>query len=193
MKRVAFQFAVPASRALAATALLATIAFSSPARAASADLVRLPAVGAPQPPVMLADVASMQAPPASAAATTPAKMDKESTARVEAQIKHLHEKLQITSAQEDKWNNVAQVMRDNAEKVTSLAIARSENAKTMTAVDDLKSYAAITEAHETGMEKLLPVFTALYDGMSDGQKKAADEEFRHHHEHEHEHHGHAHS
>ena len=193
MKQVAFQFAVPASRAIAATALLATLVFSSASRAASADLLRLPVAGALPPTLMLADTAPMQAPPPSAAATTPAKMDKESAERVEAQIKHLHEKLQITSAQEGMWSNVAQVMRDNADKLTSLAIARSENAKTMTAVDDLKSYAAITEAHETGMEKLLPVFTTLYDSMSDVQKKAADEEFRHHHEHEHEHHGHAHS
>ena len=191
MKRVAFQFAVPASRTIAATALFAAMVFSSPSRAASDDLVRLPAAGAPQPTLMLADAAPMQAPPPSAAATTPAKMDKESAERVEAQIKHLHEKLQITSAQEGMWSNVAQVMRDNADKLTSLASARRENAKTMTAIDDLKSYAAITEAHETGMEKLLPVFTTLYEGMSDVQKKAADEEFRHHHEHEH--HGHAHS
>jgi hypothetical protein len=191
MKRVAFQFAVPASRAIAATALLATLVFSSASRAASADLVRLPAAGAPQSTLMVADAAPMQASPPSAA--SPAKMDKESAERVEAQIKHLHEKLQITPAQEGMWSNVAQVMRDNADKLTSLAIARSENAKTMTAVDDLKSYAAITEAHEAGMEKLLPVFTTLYDSMSDVQKKAADEEFRHHHEHEHEHHRHAHS
>ena len=173
MKRIAFQFASPASRAIAATAFLTAMAFASPAHAAAADPVRAPA---------------------STTAETPASMDKESAERVEAQIKHLHEKLGITAAQEDKWKDVAQVMRDNADKLTSLAKARSENAKTTTAVDDLKSYAAITEAHETGIEKLLPVFTTLYDSMSDAQKKAADEEFRHHHEegHEHHHHGHAH-
>lgn len=171
MKRIAFQFANPASRAIAATAFLAAIACASPAQAAAAD-----PVGAP----------------ASTAAETPATMDKESAERVEGQIKHLHEKLEITAAQEDKWKDVARVMRDNASKLTALVKARSENAKTMTAVDDLKSYAAITEAHETGVEKLLPVFTALYDSLSDAQKKAADEEFRHRHGdgHEHHHHGH---
>ena len=85
------------------------------------------------------------------------------------------------------WKSVAQVMRDNADKLDSLVKARIEHAKTMTAVDDLKSYAEITEAQETGVGKLLPVFTTLYDSMSDVQKKAADTEFREHHHHEHPH------
>ena len=118
-------------------------------------------------------------------------IDKDSEVeRTEAHIKHLHEKLQITAEQEDKWNKVAKVMRDNADKLTVLAKARLENAKTMTAVDDLKSYAEITEAHEEGIGKLLPAFTSLYDSMSDDQKKVADEEFRNHHHGKHHHHGH---
>src|SRR5258708_18743000 len=153
MKLVAFQFANPALRAIAATALLAAIAFASPSRAASGDLA--------------------QAPPTKSGAA-PAAVAKESAESVEASIKHLHKQLQITAAQEDMWKNVAQVMRDNADKLSSLVKARIEHAKTMTAVDDLKSYAEITEAQETGVGKLLPVFTTLYDSMSDVQKKAAD-------------------
>jgi len=57
--------------------------------------------------------------------------------------------------------------------------ARTENAKTMTAVDDLKSYSEITDAHADGIKKFTPVFATLYDSMSDAQKKQADALFRH--------------
>ena len=51
--------------------------------------------------------------------------------------------------------------------------------KDMTAVDDLKSYGDITEAHLNGIRKLTPLFADLYAGMSDPQKKEADTLFRH--------------
>jgi periplasmic protein CpxP/Spy len=99
--------------------------------------------------------------------------------RVEARITDMHAKLKITQAQEDQWAKVAQVMRDNEKAVEPLIKARAENAKTMTAVDDLKSYAEITDAHADGIKKFTPVFAALYDSMSDAQKKQADALFRH--------------
>jgi hypothetical protein len=48
----------------------------------------------------------------------------------------------------------------------------------MTAVDDLKSYGEIADAHADGIKKLTPVFAALYASMSDAQKKEADAIFR---------------
>src|ERR1700693_5909354 len=59
--------------------------------------------------------------------------------RVEARITNMHAKLKITQAQEDQWGKVAQVMRDNAKAVEPLIEDRANNAKTMTAIDDLKS------------------------------------------------------
>ncbi len=44
----------------------------------------------------------------------------------------------------------------------------------MTAVDDLRSYSAITDAHAEGLKKFIPVFEALYASMSDAQKKNVD-------------------
>jgi len=99
--------------------------------------------------------------------------------RVEARITNMHAKLKITQAQEVQWANVAQVMRDNEKAVEPLIKARKENAKTMTAVDDLKSYGEITDAHADGIKKFTPVFATLYAGMSDNQKQAADALFRH--------------
>jgi len=102
------------------------------------------------------------------------------TERVEARIKELHTKLKITPAQKELWNDVTQVMRDNAKTMEALIKARSEEANTMTAIDDLKSYGEIVEAHADGIRKFIPAFEPLYAGMSDAQKKAADTLFRHH-------------
>ena len=112
--------------------------------------------------------------PAIAAKDTAAKASSED--RVEARIKDMHAKLKITKAQEDQWAKVARVMRDNAKTMDALTQARLEKAKTktMTAIDDLKSYGEITGAHEDGIKKFIPVFTTLYGSMSDAQKKDAD-------------------
>jgi protein CpxP len=99
--------------------------------------------------------------------------------RVEARIKDMHAKLKITAAQEDQWTKVAGTMRDNEKTIEPLIKARADNAKTMTAVDDLKSYGEITDAHADGIKKFTPVFATLYTSMSDAQKKEADTLFRH--------------
>jgi periplasmic protein CpxP/Spy len=96
---------------------------------------------------------------------------------VEQRIKTLHDKLDITPAQEAKWNDVAQTMRSNEDAISQLMKQRYENRKTMNAIDDLQSYEAIAEAHTEGLKKMIPVFQALYADMTDDQKKDADEAF----------------
>src|SRR5450830_1284132 len=145
MERNSHQSTYAAARALAAAALVATIAF------------------APGPVI--------------AAETSAAKASSED--RVETRIKDMHAKLKITQAQEDQWAKVAQVMRDNEKTIEPFIKARADNAKTRTAVDDLKSYGEITDAHADGIKKFTPVFATLYDSMSDAQKKSADAMFRH--------------
>ena len=146
MKRIGYQFTYPTALAVAAAVLLAfmVLASASPSRAASPE-------------------------PGLATAGTASKAD-----RVEARIKELHTKLTITPAQEELWNNVTQVMRDDAKTMEALIKARSENAKTMTAIDDLKSYGEIVEAHADGIRKFIPAFEPLYASMSDAQKKNAN-------------------
>jgi len=124
---------------------------------------------------LLAFIVLASASPARAASPGASKAD-----RVEARIKELHTKLKITSEQEEAWNGVAQVMRDDAKTMEALIKARSENASTMTAVDDLKSYGEIAQAHADGLKNFTSVFEPLYAGMSDAQKKSADMLFRHH-------------
>jgi len=99
--------------------------------------------------------------------------------RAELRVKDMHAKLKITPAQEAEWTKVAQAMRDNAKTMDTLTQARMDHAKTMTAVDDLKSYGEIADAHADGIKKLTPVFATLYADMSDTQKKEADILFRH--------------
>lgn len=97
---------------------------------------------------------------------------------VDARISSLHTRLQITAAQESLWQPVAQVMRDNANTMDSLRQTRAANASSMSAVDNLRAYGEVADAHADGIKKLTPAFQALYDSMSDVQKRNADLIFR---------------
>jgi protein CpxP len=105
--------------------------------------------------------------------------DKE-RAGIDALIDQLHDSLKVTAEQEPQWRGVTKVMRENAETISQLAQERAEHAQTATALDNLKSYAEISEAHAAGTKRMIAVFQALYDSMSPEQKKAADTEFRGH-------------
>jgi hypothetical protein len=113
-------------------------------------------------------------------APTAAPTAKATTAhsRVEARIKSLHDALHITAAQEPQWQAVADVMRDNAATTGALIQDRAAKVKTMTALDDLRSYGAIADAHAAGVKKLTTAFEPLYAALSDAQKKDADAVFR---------------
>jgi len=96
----------------------------------------------------------------------------------EARIKQLHGALKITGAQEELWNTLTQVMRENAKEMDALTMGRAENTKTMNAVEHMKFHNHITEVHLDQMKKFIPPFEALYASMSDEQKKITDTIFR---------------
>jgi hypothetical protein len=96
----------------------------------------------------------------------------------EAQIKQLQGALNITEAQKELWNNLTEVMRENAKGMDALNKERAENTKPMNAVEHMKFHSEITQAHLDQMEKLITPFEAFYDSMSDGQKKTTDTIFR---------------
>jgi periplasmic protein CpxP/Spy len=108
-----------------------------------------------------------------AAATKPA-VDRDE----ETQVKQLHDQLKITPEQESLWANVAQIMRSNDAKIDTLVKERHDKASTMTAVEDLRSYGAITEAHAVDIKTFIPAFERLYESMSPAQKANADNIFR---------------
>ena len=97
--------------------------------------------------------------------------------RVEARITELHKQLRITTDEETLWGDVAQVMRDNEQKMHDRITARSTKLKSMTAVDDLRSYRMIADEHADGLKRLIPAFEALYAQMTPAQQKHADRVF----------------
>ncbi len=98
--------------------------------------------------------------------------------RDEWHIRKMHDKLKVSAAQEPLWEQVAAVMRSNDEKIDALGKERHDHAGTMTAVEDLRSYAAITDAHATATRTFIPPFEALYQAMSAEQQANADRIFR---------------
>lgn len=163
----------PAARSLTA-ALIGAALLAGSAAAASADHSQTPLLLAQATPAAPAPSAA----PAPAPSATSHKPRRTPTDRVELRIKELHSELKITPEQEPQFDAVAQAMRDDAKGMED-AIAQRRQAKSMTAVDDLKAYQAIADAHSQGLQKLIPAFQALYDTMSPEQKKNADAVFSH--------------
>jgi hypothetical protein len=113
---------------------------------------------------------------AMAAASSPAGKARHEE-RVEERISYLHTQLKITPQQETQWNAFADVMRNNGETMGKLFEERRAN-KNISALDDMKQYADIAQAHADGTKKLVDAFQPLYDSMSADQKKLADTTFR---------------
>jgi protein CpxP len=120
--------------------------------------------------------AQTQMAPGSATPSTAKSMATPSTksSKVEARIKSLHAQLKITPDEETQWAAVADAMRDNAQQMDQLVQQREADRSGRSALDDMKSYQAIVQAHADGMQKLVPAFEALYDKMPSAQQKIAD-------------------
>ena len=135
-------------------------------------LTAMAAVAAPPPGAK--DPVTSPGSPTPAAPSTQQSM----AARVDQRIKELHTKLQITSAQEPAWQNFAQTMRDNARKMDQAFEARVDRMQSMNAMDNMRSYAQLSQQHAQDVQALLPPFEALYGSMSETQKHTADQVFR---------------
>lgn len=108
-----------------------------------------------------------------AAATTP------TTAQaIDQRIAALKAALAITPAETPAWNGFAQTMRDNATATDGLFAQRASGAPTMTAVENMHSYAQVAQAYAENTQKLAAAFDTLYGQLSDSQKHTADVIFR---------------
>jgi hypothetical protein len=96
----------------------------------------------------------------------------------EAQIKKLQSTLNITEAQKPLWNNLTQVMRENAKEMDVMNKGRTENTEPMNAVEHMKFHSQITQSHLAQINKLIPPFEAFYNSLSDQQKNITDMVFR---------------
>jgi hypothetical protein len=170
-----FKFTHSAARTMTRAALFGAVVLYGPFAIAAGGFAGSASTARPGSATEILAQAS-----SSPATTEPAPASGTAEARdpVEAHIKELHNKLHITAAQQTQWDSLVQVMRDNAKVMIDLQKQRKEDVSAMTAVDVVKSYQAVIEAHEKGMEKFVPAFEALYDSMSDAQKKTADTMFR---------------
>jgi hypothetical protein len=136
----------------------------------------LPAVGYSQLAPPATPIPS--APPSAApSAPTPA-LSSAARAVVDERIAKLQSQLGITEAQLPFWSAFAQAMRDNAASTDALFAQRAGTVATMSAVDNMHSYAQIARAYADNTERLAVAFDGLYARLSDPQKQAADTLFR---------------
>lgn len=112
----------------------------------------------------------------SATAATPATTHRD--VMVERRITELHTKLKITPAEQPPFDAFATAMRDNASRMDDAVTKRRAGAATATAVDQMKAYAELAQAHAEEVQHLVPSFSTLYDALSPAQKKMADQSFR---------------
>jgi hypothetical protein len=98
---------------------------------------------------------------------------------IDKRIAMMHDKLVITAAQEGQWKKVASAMRESDGATKTLMSDRRENAKTMTALENLESYKRIMQSRVEGIDKVMEPLKVLYVSLNDTQKKLADDVFGH--------------
>jgi periplasmic protein CpxP/Spy len=122
------------------------------------------------------------APPSPTAAAAPSSGSQAPSAATQAaadqRIRMLQSQLGITEAQMPLWSAFAQAMRENAAATDALFTQRAGAVVTMSAPDNMHSYAQIARAYADNTERLATAFDGLYASLSDTQKQAADTLFR---------------
>ncbi len=127
------------------------------------------------PPLPAASGAPAQAPTASATSgAAQSATEKAADQRIQA----LKTELAITPEQTPLWNAFAQAMRDNAASTDQLFQRRATSVASMSAVDNMRSYAEIARDYANATERLSTAFDSLYASLSEPQKQAADSLFR---------------
>lgn len=113
-----------------------------------------------------------------AASTAEAAPPRTLSQMVEHRIADMHSRLQITHAQEAKWNRFAAVMRSNAKQLDAAYQRRAARLGSMSALQNMESYAQIERSRVNDVERLVPAFRVLYASLTPEQKQMADELFR---------------
>jgi hypothetical protein len=120
------------------------------------------------------EVSLGQAPSAGA----PPALSPAARAAVDERIAQLKTQLAITAAQEPLWSAFAEAMRDNAAATDALFSERAATVASMSAVENMHSYAKVTRAYADNTERLATAFDSLYASLSETQRRAADTLFR---------------
>ena len=151
---------------------------SSLARGAALAALLAPAIGLAQSAAPLPPTAAAATPAPGATPPTGSAPSAATQAAVDQRIRMLQSQLGVTEAQMPLWSAFTQAMRDNAAATDALFTQRAGAVATMTAPDNMHSYAQIARAYADNTERLATAFDALYASLSDTQKQAADTLFR---------------
>jgi len=130
--------------------------------------------------VLAGGPASAQSSPPAEQPSVPAqgtRPERGSMVQVERHIAGLHRRLKITPAQQPQWDTFTAVMRQNATHMEAMQRARADKVATMTAPEDMRSYAEVVRAHADDLQRLVPAFDGLYAAMTPEQKATADRTF----------------
>lgn len=177
---------------LATALLITTMLASAPAWAQTSGSQAAPSAVTPAPaastPAATADAPNASAPSAEttpqrrrthhARAASAVPRGETIEAMVEKRIDDLHRQFHITPGESAEWDKFAQLMRDNAKELDQAYADRARKLDSMSAVDNMQSYAQIEQLRAQQVQKLVPAFQALYASLSDQQKQTADAVFR---------------
>ena len=96
---------------------------------------------------------------------------------IEGQIAFMKAALEITPAQEAKWNKVAAVMRKNNRETQQLYDKQqAAEGQTETAVQRIETQVQLAELSANESKRFLEAFRPLYASLSKDQKASADEQ-----------------
>jgi protein CpxP len=115
----------------------------------------------------------------SPAGQKPAATEKQAPAAdnpVGAHLADLKQQLNITAAQQPKFDEFAKVIKQNAETMDA-AMQKAQQSVQQTAVEGLRAAASLTQTEADNLKRLVPALEALYATLSAEQKRMADELF----------------
>lgn len=138
-----------------------------------------PAVAQTAAPAVAPDATQTEGQPGSAKSAMPATaVPARGHPVVERRITDLREHLKITAAEQPAFNAFANVMRTNAKRMDDMLHTRRTDLANASAVEQMRSYQALAEAHVEDMQRLVPAFERLYEALTPAQKRQADQSFR---------------
>jgi hypothetical protein len=175
MLRLIDRLARIATSGLLAAGIAAAAAAALPGTAAAAATDQISGTAAGPPHLSDADKPLREAQAAQPPARPPAAGAGDQ--QVERQIGDLRRRLNITAAQQGQFEALAQAMRQNAQEAAGMMQQEQQagGGRARGAVEDLRAAAQLADAQAAGLRRLLPPLEALYAGLSDQQKRTADQ------------------
>lgn len=95
---------------------------------------------------------------------------------VATHLAELKKQLDITAAQQPKFDEFAKVVKQNAETMDS-AMQKMQQKAQQNAVENLRAAASLTQTEADNLKRLVPALEALYGSLTEQQKHVADEMF----------------